>query len=100
MADSFYLEFGVEAVLLSGEPDADSDRKGGENMGRPKLSKAKSPDEVTFQVLRDMHDEVLHELQEGADVPDSLVEIMGNLATTLDAWRTATRTRMLQPSNA
>jgi hypothetical protein len=100
MADSFYLGFGIEAVLLSGEPDADSDRKGGEDMGRPKLSQNKSPDELKFQVLRDMHDEVLHELQEGADVPDSLVEIMGNLAATLDAWRTATRTRMLQPSSA
>ena len=69
-------------------------------MGRPKLSQATSPDELEGEVLRDMHDEVLHELQEGADVPDSLVEIMGNLAATLDAWRTATRTRMLQPSSA
>ena len=100
MADSFYLGFRIEAVLLSGEPDADSDRKAGENMGHPKLSQATSPDELKFQVLRDMHDELLHELQEGADVPDALVEIMGNLAAMLDAWRTATRTLMLQPSSA
>lgn len=100
MADSFYLEFGVEAVLLSGEPRANSDRKGGENMGRSKLSQAAFPDELTFQVLKDMRDEVLHELQEGADVPDSLVDIMGNLAAMLDAWRTATRTLTLQPSSA
>ena len=100
MADSFYLGFGVEAVLLSSEPHSNSDRKGGENMGRPKLSQTTSPDELTFQVLRDMRDEVLHELQEGADVPDSLVDIMGNLAATLDAWRTATRPLTLQPSSA
>jgi len=69
-------------------------------MGRRKLSQAMSPDELTSRVLRDMHDEVLHELQEGADVPDSLVEIMGNLATTLDAWKAAARSLTLQPSSA
>ena len=69
-------------------------------MGRSKLSQATSPDELTFQVLRDMHDEVLHELQEGGDVPDALVDMMGNLAATLDAWRAATRPLTLQPSDA
>jgi hypothetical protein len=69
-------------------------------MGRPKLSQTPSPDDLTLQVLRDMHDEVLHELQEGADVPDSLVDIMGNLAATLDAWRAATKPLTPQPSSA
>ena len=69
-------------------------------MGRQKLSQAVSPDELTFEVMRDMHDEVLHELKEGADVPDSLVEIIGNLEATLDAWKAAARSLMLQPSSA
>jgi len=73
---------------------------GGENMGRPKMSQATFPDELTFQVLRDMRDEVLHELQEGGDVPDALVDMMGNLAAPLDSWRAATRTLTLQPSSA
>jgi len=69
-------------------------------MGRPKLSQTTSPDELTFQVLRDMRDEVLHELQDGGDVPDALVDMMGNLAATLDAWKTATKPLTLQPSSA
>ena len=98
--DSFYLGSGVGAFFLSGEPDADSDRKGGENMGRSKLSQIASPDDLVFQVLKDMRDEVLHELQEGADVPDSLMDIMGNLVATLNAWKAATKPLTLQPSNA
>jgi hypothetical protein len=98
MADSFYLKFGVEAFLFSGELSCDVAQKGGENMGRPRRKETTSPDELTLQVWEDMRAEVLHELEDGGDVPDSLMDIMGNLAATLDSWRAAVRSRTLQPS--
>lgn len=47
------------------------------------------PDEQTFEAWEDMRNEVWHELQDGAsaDVPESLMDIIGNLIVTLNSWR-------------
>ncbi len=68
-------------------------------MGRPQQGETTSPDETTLQVWEDMRNEVLHELQDGGDVPDSLIDIMGNLATALDSWRAAMKPLTLLPSS-
>jgi hypothetical protein len=67
-------------------------------MGRPRRKETTSPDELTLQVWEDMRSEILHELQDGGDVPDSLMDIMGILATTLDSWRAALKSSKLQLS--
>lgn len=67
-------------------------------MGRPRRKETTSPDELTLQVWEDMRSEILHELQDGGDVSDSLMDIMGNLATTLDSWRAATKSLTFRPS--
>ncbi len=68
-------------------------------MGRPQQGEMTSPDETTLHVWEDMRNEVLHELQDGGDVPDSLIDIMGNLATALDSWRAVMRSPTLLPSS-
>ncbi len=67
-------------------------------MGRPQHGETTFPDELTLQVWEDMRNEVLHELQDGGDVPDSLIDSMGNLATALDSWRAAMKSLALRPS--
>jgi hypothetical protein len=67
-------------------------------MGRSQCQEMTSPDELTLQVWEDMRAEVLHELDDGGDVPDSLMDIMGNVASMLDSWRAALKLSTLQPS--
>jgi hypothetical protein len=67
-------------------------------MGRPQYQETTSPDEITLQAWEDMRSEVLHELQDGGDVPDALIDILGNVATMLDSWRAALKSSTLQPS--
>lgn len=74
--------------------------KGGENMGRSQSKEPTAPDEELLQVWEDMRSEVLHELDDGGDVPDSLIDIMGNVASMLDSWRAALKSSALQPSSA
>ncbi len=68
-------------------------------MGRPQPVEALSRDEPTLRVWEDMRDEVLHELQEGADVPDALVDAMANLVATLESWGLAKGLLALAPSS-
>ena len=63
--------------------------KGGEIMGRPQQAETTSPGELTLRVWEDMCDEVLHQLQEGADVPDALVDSTASLVQLLRSWRSA-----------
>ena len=95
MDDSFYLIFEVEALLPSGGLDPEIGWKGGENMNAPQLITTMFPDEKTLQAWEDMRIEVLHELQEGAsaDVPDTLIDTIGNLVVILNSWRDKTRIR-------
>jgi len=62
-------------------------------MGRLQHIEITYPDERTLQAWEDMRIEILHEIQEGgsADVPDSLVDIIGNLVVMLESWRAETR---------
>jgi hypothetical protein len=43
------------------------------------------PNEQMLKVWEDMRLDVLHELQEGASVPDELIDLMGDLAVMLRA---------------
>jgi hypothetical protein len=74
-------------------------KKGGENMGRPQPAEALSRDEPTLRVWEDMRDEVLHELQEGADVSDAVVDAMANLVATLKSWGLTKGLLTLEPSS-
>jgi hypothetical protein len=69
-------------------------------MGRPQTHATTSPDEQMLQDWEDMRAEVLHELEDGGDVPDALMDIMGNLAPLLDSWRAALRSSTPQPAGA
>ena len=57
-------------------------------MGCSQLDEKLAPDEETLQTWENMRVERLHDLQEGADadVPDSLIDAIGNLVV-LDFWR-------------
>jgi len=44
-------------------------------------------DESTLRTWDDMRSQVLHELQEGATVPDALVESKSQLVIMLKFWR-------------
>jgi hypothetical protein len=54
-------------------------------MGCPQPVEAKSPDKQTLQAWEDMRIEIWHELQEGAcaDVPDTLIDEIGELVVLL-----------------
>lgn len=58
-------------------------------MGRPQPAETTSPGELMLRAWEDMCDEVLHQLQEGADVPDSLVDTTASLVQLLRSWRSA-----------
>jgi hypothetical protein len=68
-------------------------------MGRPQPAEALSRDEPTLRVWEDMRDEVLHELQEGADVSDAVVDAMANLVATLKSWGLTKGLLTLEPSS-
>ncbi len=87
MTDSFYLRLGVEAFLLYGEVNSHFQRREVRDMGNPRPTQTTAPlDELTFQVLRDMRDEVLHELQEGADISDTQIDNMAHLVIRYKFW--------------
>ncbi len=71
-------------------------------MDRPRQMETKSPDEQTLQAWEDMRVEIWHELQEGADadVPDSLIDDIGNLVVTLASWRAKTKSVSQLPLSA
>lgn len=46
-----------------------------------------SSEEETFQTWEDMREEVWHELQEGGEVSDALVDSYGNIAVLISSWR-------------
>ncbi len=58
-------------------------------MGRLLQINNQSPDEKTLEAWENMRNEIWHDLQEGAsaDVPDELVDEIGNLLVMLDFWR-------------
>jgi hypothetical protein len=98
MADSFYHQLGVRSFFVLKQVRGAMAWKGGENMDRPQSQESTAPDEEMLQVWEDMRTEVLHELQDGGEVPDALVDIIGYLATMLDSWRVALKSSTLQPS--
>jgi hypothetical protein len=56
------------------------------------------PDESTLRAWEDMRSEVLHEIQEGADVPDALIDSIAELAAKLRTWRSMNRVPLLDTS--
>lgn len=55
------------------------------------------PDESTLRVWEDMRAEVLHEIQEGAEISDALMDSIAELAAKLRTWRSENRTRFPNP---
>ena len=67
--------------------------KGGEAMDHPRQEEtafpdeSSPPDESTLRAWEDMCSQVLHELQEGAEIPDALVDSIAELGVMLRSWR-------------
>ena len=57
------------------------------------------PDESTLQPWEDMRSEVLHEMQEGAEIPDALNDSIAELAVRLRTWRSVNRPPLLNTSS-
>ena len=73
--------------------------KGGEIMDHSQQVEAAFPDESTLRVWEDMCSEVLHELQEGTEVPDALIDSIAELAAKLRTWRSVNRPPLLNSSS-
>jgi hypothetical protein len=69
-------------------------KEGGEVMEHLQQTKKAFPDESTLRVWEDMRSEVLHELQEGAEVSDTLIDSIAELAARLGRWRSAGRLQL------
>jgi hypothetical protein len=57
--------------------------RGGAIMGRSQQAELAFPDGPTLQVWEDMRVHLLHELQEGGDAPDDLIDLMGQLVVMM-----------------
>jgi hypothetical protein len=68
-------------------------------MDHSQQAEAAFPDESTLRVWEDMRSEVLHELQEGAEVPDALLDSIAELAAKLRTWRSMNRVPLLDASS-
>jgi hypothetical protein len=53
------------------------------------------PDESTLRTWEDMRCEVLHELQEGAEIPDAVLDSIAELAAELRSYRSVKRPSLL-----
>jgi hypothetical protein len=62
-------------------------------------TEAAFPDESTLRVWEDMRSEVLHELQEGAEISDALIDSVAELAAKLRNWHSVSRTRLKNTSS-
>jgi hypothetical protein len=60
--------------------------KGGESMNRLQQVAVTVPDEQTLRDLEDMRTETLHELEDGAVVPDESIETLGEMMVVLESW--------------
>jgi hypothetical protein len=60
--------------------------KGGDSMKRLQKEVVTVPDEQTLQVWEDMRAETLHELEDGAVVPDESIETLGEVLVALESW--------------
>jgi len=63
-------------------------------------TKTAFPDESTLRVWEDMRNEVLHELQEGAEVSDTLIDSIAELAAKLRKWRSVGRTSVTNSASS
>ncbi len=55
-------------------------------MNRLRILKRVSPDEETLRAWEEMRIEVLHEIEEGGNVPDEWVNAAGDLAALNNPW--------------
>lgn len=71
-------------------------------MGCPQPVEAVSLDEQTLQAWKDMRVEILHELQDGAcaDIPDDLMDQIGELVVMLNALKAEPRSLTRLPLSA
>lgn len=60
-------------------------------MDRPEQVETTFPDEETLQTWENMRAEVLHELQEGGEVSDTLVDSIADLVVLLTSWNSRRR---------
>ena len=55
-------------------------------MMRLQKTKWVSPDEATLRVWEEMRIEILHEIEDGGDVPDELVDAAGDAAMVINLY--------------
>lgn len=63
--------------------------EGGASMNRIPSGVVGLPDASTLQAWEDMRGEILHEIQDGGNVPDEQVDLAGDLATLDNPWSVA-----------
>jgi hypothetical protein len=74
--------------------------KRGEIMDHPQQVEITCPDESTLRAWENMCSQVLHELQEGAEIPDALIDSIAELAAMLRSWRSMDRLPLLNISSS
>jgi len=53
-------------------------------MGRPQLVETTLPDQTTLRIWEEMCEEVIHELQEGGEVADTMVDAIADVVVRYD----------------
>ena len=66
-------------------------------MNHPQLVEPVAPDATTLRVWEEMHDEVLHELQEGGEVTDAMVNVISDLVVRFDFRGAKKKSQRLKP---
>ena len=60
-------------------------------MDLPQQRETTCPDESTLRAWEDMCSQVLHEQQQGAEIPDALIDSIAELMVMLRSWRSLDR---------
>ena len=74
-------------------------KEGGETMDHNQQAEVAFPEDPTLQAWEDMRSEVLHELQDGAEIPDALIDSIAELAAKLRTWRSMNRPPLLDTAS-
>ena len=74
--------------------------KGGGIMDHPQQIETTCPDRSTLRAWEDMCNQVLHEVQDGAEMPATLVDSTAELAAMLRSWRSVRVHSLPKTSNA
>ena len=68
-------------------------------MEHPQQVETACPDKSTLRAWEDMHSQILHDLQDGAEIPDSLIDSIAELVVMLRSSRSVKGSSLLKPSS-